>query len=88
MIYELIPECKELIKYSGKKYTFGRRQQWLVGKDTNVIYRALIGVILFCNKLKGELEAMDFEMDDYDECTFNKIVECTQFTISFHVDDL
>mmetsp|Transcript_8119 Transcript_8119/g.18006 ORF Transcript_8119/g.18006 Transcript_8119/m.18006 type:complete len:389 (-) Transcript_8119:645-1811(-) len=31
---------------------------------------------------------MGFEVNEYDECTFNKMVDGTQFTIPFHVDDL
>ena len=88
MICELVPEYKELIRYSGKRDKFGRRKRWLVGKVTKAIYGTLLGAILFYNKLKGELIKMDFEMNDYDECTFNKMVNGTQITIQFHVDDL
>jgi len=38
--------------------------------------------------MEGELENMGFEMNDYNECTFNKIIEGTQFTVPFHVDHL
>ena len=31
---------------------------------------------------------MDFEMNDYDESTFNKMVKDTQLTIQFHADNL
>ena len=31
---------------------------------------------------------MGFEMNDYDECTFNKMINGKQCTIQFHVDDL
>ena len=30
---------------------------------------------------------MGFEMNDYDKCTFNKMINGKQCTIQFHVDD-
>ena len=55
---------------------------------TKAIYGTLLGAILFYKKLKGELTEMDFNMNDYDECTFNKMVNGTPLTIHFYVDDL
>ena len=69
MICELIPEYKELIRYSGKQDKVGRCKRWLVGKVTKVIYGILLGAILFYKKLKGKLTERDFQMNDYDECT-------------------
>ena len=60
----------------------------LVGKVTKAIYGILLGAVLFYNKLKGVLPKMGFEMNDYDECTFNKMINGKQCTIQFHVDDL
>ena len=60
----------------------------LVGKITKAIYGTLLGTVLFYNKLKGVLAKMGFEMNDYDECTFNKMINGKQCTIQFHVDDL
>ena len=59
----------------------------MVGKVTKAIYGTLLGVVLFYNKLKGVLTKMDFEMNDYDECTFNKMINGRQCTIQFLVDD-
>ena len=46
----------------------------LVCKVTNAIYGTLLGAVLFYNKLNGVLTKMGFEMNDYDECTFNKMI--------------
>ena len=46
----------------------------LVGKVTKTIYGTLLGAVLFYNKLKGVLTNMRFEINDYDECTFNKMI--------------
>ena len=60
----------------------------LVGKMTKAIYGTLLGVVLFNNKLKGVLVDMVFEMNGYDECTFNKMINDTQCSIGFNVDNL
>ena len=60
----------------------------LVGKVTKAIYGILLGAVLFYNKLKGVITKVGFEMNDYDECTFNKMMNGKQCTIQFHVDDL
>ena len=46
----------------------------LVRKVTKAIYGTLLGGVLFYNKLKGVLTKMGFEMNDYDECTFIKMI--------------
>ena len=47
-----------------------------------------MGAILFYNKLKGVLEELGFKVNDYDECTFNKMEDGVQCTVQFHVDNL
>ena len=53
----------------------------LVGKITEEIYETLLGAVLFYNKLKGVLIGLDFKMNENDECTFNKMINGTQYTI-------
>ena len=60
----------------------------LVEKVTKAIYGTLLGAVSFYNKLKGVLTDLGFEMNDYDECTFNKMINGKQCTIQFRVDDL
>jgi hypothetical protein len=82
MICEIRPEYKKLTKTtkSGRK--------WLFGKVTKAIYGTLLGACLFYDKLRAFLESIDFVVSDYDECTFNKMINGKQCTIQFHVDDL
>jgi hypothetical protein len=82
MICEIRPEYKKLIKTtkSGRK--------WLFGKVTKAIYGTLLGARLFYDKLRAFLESIKFVVNDYDECTFNKMIDGKQCTIQFHVDDL
>ena len=53
----------------------------LVGKVTKAIYGTLLGAVFFYNKLKEVLTKMGFKMNDYNECTFNKIINGKQCTI-------
>jgi hypothetical protein len=82
MICEIRPEYRKLIKTtkSGRK--------WLFGKVTKAIYGTLLGARLFYDKLRSFLEPIKFVVNDYDECTFNKMIDGKQCTIQFHVDDL
>ena len=86
MIYQIKLEYRKLIRRTKKRN--GDMREVLVGKVTKAIYRTLLGAVLFYNKLKGVLTKMEFEINDYDECTFNKMINGKQCTIQFHVDDL
>jgi hypothetical protein len=44
--------------------------------------------LLFYRKLVSELKEMGFEINPYDPCVANKIVNGTQITIRWQVDDL
>jgi hypothetical protein len=72
MICDIDPKYKENIVY-GKN-----------GKK----YVTLLGAILFYQKLSKQLVDWGYELNCYDRCTFNKMVDGNQITIQFHVDDL
>jgi hypothetical protein len=44
--------------------------------------------LLFYLKLRRDLEEFGFVFNEYDPCAANKIVNGTQMTVVFHVDDL
>jgi hypothetical protein len=44
--------------------------------------------LLFYKKLVGELQSMGFEINPYNPCVANKMVNGSQMTIRWHVDDL
>jgi hypothetical protein len=52
------------------------------------VYGTLLGVILFYQKLSKQLNDWGYVQNDYDPCTFNKVINGEQVTIQFHVDDL
>lgn len=86
MICQIKPEYQKLIRVTTKRN--GGIKRVLVGKFTKAIYGTLLGAVIFYNKLKRILTKMRFEMNAYDECTFNKMINGYQCTIQFHVDDL
>ena len=66
----------------------GGLRKVLVGRVTKEIYGTLLGAVFFYNKLKRVLVDMDFKVNEYDECTFNKMINDTQCTIQFNVENL
>lgn len=48
----------------------------------------LRAALLFYRKLRADLEDMGFEVNPYDPCVANKIVNGSQCTVVWHVDDL
>ena len=79
MICQIKPEYQKLIRCTKKRN--GGVRMILVGKVTKAIYGTLLRAVLFYNKLKGVLTKMGFGMNEYDECTFNKMINGKQCTI-------
>jgi hypothetical protein len=82
MICQIEPKYIKCIKYGRNK------RKWMIGKLSKAIYGTLLGARLFYDKLRGILEEWGFTINNYDECTFNKMVNGKQLTVQFHVDDL
>ncbi len=55
---------------------------------TRALYGMLASAMLFYNKLKKDLIEYGFTINPYDPCVANKIVEGTQITVLWHVDDI
>lgn len=52
------------------------------------LYGTLRAARLFWEKLSAKLREWGFTMNPYDSCVANKIVDGTQMTVAWHVDDL
>ena len=52
------------------------------------LYGLLKSALLFYRKLCGDLKRMGFELNPYDPCVANKVVNGSQLTVCWHVDDL
>ena len=55
---------------------------------SKALYGLLQSALLFYQKLRGELEDYGFEVNPYDPCVANKVVNGSQMTVTWHVDDL
>jgi hypothetical protein len=82
MICQIEPKYIKCIKYGRNK------RKWMIGKLRKAIYGTLLGACLFYDKLRGLSEEWGLIINDYDECTFNKMINGKQLTVQFHVDDL
>ena len=76
MICQIKPEYWTLIRRTKRRD--GGMRKVLAGKVTKKIYGTLLGAVLFYNKLKGVLTKIAFGRNDYDECTFNKMINGKQ----------
>ena len=52
------------------------------------LYGMLKSALLFYRKLVSDLRAIGFELNPYDPCVANKLVNGQQLTVSWHVEDL
>ena len=63
-------------------------QKFLYGRFIKELYRTLLGIIIFYNKISKHLTDHGFRWNEHDMCKFNKMVKGVQITIQFHIDDL
>ncbi|KAG7364548.1 reverse transcriptase RNA-dependent DNA polymerase [Nitzschia inconspicua] len=71
---------KYLIKVKGQKVLYVHL--------IKALYGMLVSAMLFCKKLKQDLIEYGFEINPYDPCVANKMVNGKQLTVTWHVDDL
>ena len=78
---ELDPTYRQYIVYEN-----GRRVIYVV--VLRAIYGQLEASLLWYKKLRADLEGQGFVFNPYDPCIANRMVNGSQQTIRFHVDDL
>ena len=64
------------------------KKKFLYGRLIKAVYGTLIGAILFYNKLSKHLTDHRFVQNEYNMCTFKKMVDGEKITVQLHVDDL
>ena len=52
------------------------------------LYGLLQSALLFYRKLRTELEDLGFAINPYDPCVANKMINGSQMTVTWYVDDL
>jgi hypothetical protein len=57
-------------------------------KLQKALYGCLRSALLFYKKLVGDLKSQGFELNPYDPCVANKVINGHQFTLAWHVDDI
>ena len=55
---------------------------------TKAIYGLLVSAMLFYEKLATDLQEAGYQINPYDPCVTNKMINGKQHTVSWHVDDL
>lgn len=92
MIMKIRGACVEIlcqIDPTYKEYcTIEKGNKVLYVHLTKAIYGLMVSAMLFYRKLTAALIACGFEINPYDPCVANKIVEGSQITVTWHVDDV
>ena len=63
-------------------------QAMLYVQLSKALYGMLRAALLFYKRLRSDLENMGFEVNPYDPCVANKMVNGHQMIVCWHVDDL
>ena len=53
----------------------------------NALYSTMVASLLYYRKFTKSLTGIGFELNPYDPCVANKMIDGKQMTICFHVDD-
>ena len=64
------------------------REPILYVRLLKALYGLLRSALLFYKKLRGDPKKMGFEVNPYDPCVANKMINGSQMTVMWHVDDL
>ena len=82
MLLEMAPAIyKDYVVYEGN-------QKVLYVQILKALYGMLVSSLLFYRKLRKDLESIGFEINPYDPCVANRVVNNKQHTVTWHVDDL
>ena len=73
---------RQYITYSAKGIPM------LYGRLNKALYGMLQAALLFYKRLRRWLEDSGFKVNSYDPCVANKMIDGSQITICWHVDDL
>jgi hypothetical protein len=82
MLLEIAPEVYE--GYS----TYKGKTKVLYIKMLKAIYGMLLSSLLYYKKFCKDIESIGFEVNPYDPCVANRIVNGKHHTVSWHVNDL
>ena len=72
----------------GPHVVYEKEHKVLYVQVLQAIYGMLTASLLWYLKFKKDLEKIGFKFNDYDPCIANRMVNGSQHTVRFHVDDL
>jgi hypothetical protein len=85
----LVDMLVELDSHTYKEHvSFKNGSKILYVHVQKAIYGMLQSALLFYKKLRSDLESIGFIINPYDPCVANRIINGTQHTVVWHVDDL
>ena len=84
ILCEMDPVYKDYVVYEGKD----KKQKVLYVHIVRALYGMLVSAMLFYKKFVADITKYGFELNPYDPCVANKMVNGKQMTISWHVDDV
>ena len=67
--------------------TDSKGNKQLIVQCQNALYGTMIASLLYYHKFVKSLTDIGFELNPYDPCVANKMIEGHQMTICFHIDD-
>jgi hypothetical protein len=82
ILVEIAPDV-----YKSYATTDKKEIRQLVVRCRNALYGTMVASLLYYRKLTKSLFGMGFELNPYDPCVANKIIDGKQMTKCFHVDD-
>ena len=68
--------------------TSSKGEPMLYVRLSKALYGLLHSSLLFYRKLRAELEDFGFTVNPYDPCVANKIINDSQMTVTWHVDNI
>ena len=72
-----------------RKHLKREKGKWIVYvRATKIIYGTVKAAIKAYKKLARYLKSWGLEMNPYDPCVWNKLVDGNQLTLMFHIDDI
>ena len=82
----LIKKAPEIYR---KHITINRKgETFLYVRAIHAIYGIMKAALLFYPKFLGDLMTIGFELNPYDPCVANKIINGKQLTLAWHVDNI
>jgi hypothetical protein len=82
MLVKIAPEVYETYVITDRK---GNKQ--ILVECLNALYGTMVASLLYYEKFTKSLKASGYEMNPYNACVWNKVIDGKQCTICFHVDD-